>query len=93
MRSDRVAPKIVGGKLVYEVRTDDMGLVQLPPDKVLHVKAVGDGLAGYSQIRLAREAIGAGSSAPPLRWKACRPSTARRSSCECGAAPVRGATR
>jgi len=63
MRSDRVAPNMVNGRLVYEVRTDDMGLVSLSPDQVLHIKAVGDGLAGYSQIRLAREAIGLGLAA------------------------------
>ena len=63
MRPDRVKPVIRNGKLAYEVSTENMGVVTLPPEKVLHVKAVGDGLAGYSQIRLAREAIGLGLAA------------------------------
>ena len=63
MRPDRVRPRIRNGKVVYEVRTDNVGTVTLAADRVLHVKAVGDGIAGYSQIRLAREAIGLGLAA------------------------------
>ncbi len=63
MRPDRVKPVVKNGELLYEVQTDDIGMVTLPPEKVLHIKAVGDGLAGYSQIRLAREAIGLGLAA------------------------------
>ena len=63
MRPDRVAPRIRGGRLEYDIRTDDMGTVVLPAERVLHIKAVGDGIAGYSQIRLAREAIGLGLAA------------------------------
>ena len=63
MRPDRVTPKIRRGRLEYDVKTDNMGIVTLPAEKVLHIKAVGDGIAGYSQIRLAREAIGLGLAA------------------------------
>ena len=63
MRPDRVVPRIRGGRLEYDIRTDDKGTVTLPAEKVLHIKAVGDGIAGYSQIRLAREAIGLGLAA------------------------------
>lgn len=63
LRPDRVTPRILDGLLVYEVRTDNVGTVTLSADRVLHVKAVGDGIAGYSQIRLAREAIGLGLAA------------------------------
>ena len=63
MRPDRVTPRVRGGRLEYDIRTDNNGTVVLPADKVLHIKAVGDGIAGYSQIRLAREAIGLGLAA------------------------------
>jgi len=63
MRPDRVTPNIRDGVMVYDVRTDNVGIVTLPADRVLHIKAVGDGIAGYSQIRLAREAIGLGLAA------------------------------
>lgn len=67
---NRVNPKIVDGKLVYEVSGLTNGVdpvagqgntATLPADNVLHIKGLGfDGLKGYSVIRYMAENIGLG---------------------------------
>ena len=59
----RVTPKVEGGTLFYEVRYDD-GTRIMSPSQILHHKDLGgDGITGWSRIRLARESIGAGLAA------------------------------
>jgi len=54
---DRVRPVVADDELYYDVQSD--GQKRLPAQRVLHLKAFGgDGLTGYSPIRMAREAIG-----------------------------------
>lgn len=49
------------GQLVYHVRDIDQGDVELLPSDVYHLKGPGgDGLTGYSVIRMAAESIGLG---------------------------------
>lgn len=51
--------KRVNGQLVYLVTMPVGGEVGLPAERVMHLKGLGgDGIMGYSPIRLAREAIG-----------------------------------
>ena len=57
---NRVAPKMVDGKMVYDI-TIDGERVRLPRERVLHIPGLGfDGFMGYSAIQLAREGIGLG---------------------------------
>ena len=60
-----VTPKVnAAGRLVYEVRQDDGTTRTLAQRDVLHVRGMsGDGLAGWSVIRKARESIGLGMAA------------------------------
>lgn len=59
LHPDKVAVKRIGTALVYEVTPTTGAVVPLPAEKVLHLRGLGsNGLAGYSPITLAREAIG-----------------------------------
>jgi HK97 family phage portal protein len=59
---ERVYPRRnENGDLVYYVRDVDQGDVELSPSDVFHLKGPGgDGLVGYSVIRMAAESIGLG---------------------------------
>ena len=46
------------GRLVYVVRNDGKPDSILQQDQMLHIRGLGDGLVGWSVIRLARESIG-----------------------------------
>ena len=60
---NKVEPKIVDKRLVYEVTTDTRK-VTLQDLQVLHIKGLGwDGLKGYSVIRMAAESLGLGLAA------------------------------
>lgn len=60
--SERVYPKRDdNGEIVYYVRDIDQGDVELGPNDIFHLKGPGgDGLVGYSVIRMAAESIGLG---------------------------------
>lgn len=63
---DRTQPVRVGPdrRLVYRTRLPDGTQVELPPRDIIHIAGLGwDGLVGYSPIRMAMEAIGAGLAA------------------------------
>lgn len=63
LRPDRVSMKREGGRLVY-LYEGEGGRQRLVGEDVLHVRGLGgNGLEGYSPIRLAREAIGLGMAA------------------------------
>lgn len=55
-----VKPVRIDKKLMYEVRLINGQKVDLPPERVLHISCLGDGMIGWSPIRLARESIGLG---------------------------------
>lgn len=58
LRPDRMSVARENGLLIYRYRLGN-GEVTLPPRSVLHIRGLsGDGIVGYSPIRLAREAIG-----------------------------------
>jgi HK97 family phage portal protein len=46
------------GKIVYRYRKDSGEDVFLPAADVLHIRGIGDGLVGWSIIKLAKESIG-----------------------------------
>lgn len=59
LRPDRMAVERENGALVYRYRLGGGDEVVLPQRNVLHIRGLsGDGIVGYSPIRLAREAIG-----------------------------------
>ena len=61
--SERVTPDrdLDTGALIYRVRDIEKGEVILDPSNIFHLKGPGgDGLVGYSIIRMAAEAIGLG---------------------------------
>lgn len=51
-------PDRVGGRLVYRTRTRENVERVLDPNDVLHIRGLGDGLAGKSVVRYAAESIG-----------------------------------
>ena len=58
---NRVAPKMEGGELVYEIRMDGESDLTLAREKILHIPGLGfDGFVGYSVISMARKSIGLG---------------------------------
>lgn len=62
LRSDRVtARRNKVGKIVYDVFSD-AGVVDrtLSAENMLHIRTMGDGMVGYSPVRLFRESIGLG---------------------------------
>lgn len=63
---DRTHPVRVGPerRLMYRTRLPDGTQVDIPPRDIIHIAGLGfDGLVGYSPIRMAMEAIGAGLAA------------------------------
>ena len=58
-------PKLVQNRtLVYEVRVEGLGALEVPPLDIIHIPGFGyDGLEGLSAIRYARETIGMGMAA------------------------------
>lgn len=65
LRPDRVKPKRIGRRLVYDVTRENGGQPDtLDSADVLHVAGLGfDGVQGYSPIRMHRNAIGHGMAA------------------------------
>jgi HK97 family phage portal protein len=64
LRPDQVTVTRRGGRLVYLVKAPGQAAVELAAEEVLHVRGMGgNGLTGYSPIRMAREAIGLGLAA------------------------------
>lgn len=52
--------RLRGGELVYEVRVAG-DLLRLPPERMLHIPGLGgDGISGWSVVRLARESLALG---------------------------------
>lgn len=63
MHPTQVVPRLVEGQLVYKIRQDNGGSVDLPEYEVLHLRAFRDcGLEGLSPIAAARKAVEAGLS-------------------------------
>lgn len=63
LHPSRVAPKLDGEKLVYEVTEDGGTKKPLPARNVFHIRNMGDGVQGYSLLRAAAEALGIGLAA------------------------------
>lgn len=63
LRPDRMTVRRVNGALRYEYVLNDGPPAKLSAGQVLHVRGMGDGLVGYSPIRLMRNAIGLGLAA------------------------------
>lgn len=58
---NRVTPKMLNGKLVYEIKMDGEADIIMPREKILHIPGLGfDGFIGYSVIAMARKSIGLG---------------------------------
>lgn len=55
--------RIDGGGLIYKVRTKGQEDIPVPAEDMFHIKGLGDGLVGYSVIKLAKESIGLGMAA------------------------------
>jgi HK97 family phage portal protein len=62
-RCDVKPIRIAGGGIMYKVRQPKQDDVFVPAADMLHIKGLGDGLVGWSVIKLAKESIGLGLAA------------------------------
>ena len=58
LRPDRVTVLRVGGELVYDVEIPGEGIKRLPRWRIHHLRGMGNGVVGYSPVRLHAETLG-----------------------------------